>query len=472
MHSPNNIDFDFSLDIDHRKRRRNRTTQSCLNCHTSKRKVRAPRPRRPPLTSCSATGNARASGASSSASCVPFPVPALVLAHVPARPASASTRSTTPPSGIRPPPALSSSLTVFHRDDPNLDEITRLRNRIAELESLVRELRGKPHPRWADANFCDGDPSEKWHSRASKRPQPIQLTLKPRRSFDAALQQQQQQQGIQTPIKSEPAPDLTQHFPYRFTPSPSDSTGSPYAPYPSTSYPDPYADPYAGYRSSTTTATDPPCTCLTNPAAGHPLLALVHQLQSSLDLLRALPEHQHEEPASPRTTSIALNDPSASSPASSHGHLHPTNNNAASGSRSHPHLNNNTNTHNHNRAHAHTDMPGYAETALSTPPESDVLTPLSAIDPHHHHHHHPHPQQHHQQQHHQPPPPPHSLHAHQQQHDPQQQQQQWYNPYFPALSKDATSNGGGVRGMVVNELEMEMEMGIVGVGVDDYVRMG
>ena len=31
--------YDFSIDIDHRKRRRNRTTQSCLNCHTSKRKV-------------------------------------------------------------------------------------------------------------------------------------------------------------------------------------------------------------------------------------------------------------------------------------------------------------------------------------------------------------------------------------------------------------------------------------------------
>ena len=35
------LDFsDFALDTDHRKRRRNRTTQSCLNCHTSKRKVR------------------------------------------------------------------------------------------------------------------------------------------------------------------------------------------------------------------------------------------------------------------------------------------------------------------------------------------------------------------------------------------------------------------------------------------------
>lgn len=33
-------------------------------------------------------------------------------------------------------------LIVNPRDDPNIDETTRLRNRIAELESLVRELRG------------------------------------------------------------------------------------------------------------------------------------------------------------------------------------------------------------------------------------------------------------------------------------------------------------------------------------------
>ena len=34
------------------------------------------------------------------------------------------------------------ALVRFARDDPNVDENTRLRNRIAELESLVRELRG------------------------------------------------------------------------------------------------------------------------------------------------------------------------------------------------------------------------------------------------------------------------------------------------------------------------------------------
>lgn len=41
------LDLEFTLDSDHRKRRRNRTTQSCLNCHTSKRKVRRPTPLSP-----------------------------------------------------------------------------------------------------------------------------------------------------------------------------------------------------------------------------------------------------------------------------------------------------------------------------------------------------------------------------------------------------------------------------------------
>ena len=36
-----------------------------------------------------------------------------------------------------------SNLMHLPRDDPGLDETTRLRNRIAELESLVRELRGE-----------------------------------------------------------------------------------------------------------------------------------------------------------------------------------------------------------------------------------------------------------------------------------------------------------------------------------------
>ncbi|KAI0030997.1 hypothetical protein K488DRAFT_53045, partial [Vararia minispora EC-137] len=89
------LDFaDFAMDTDHRKRRRNRTTQSCLNCHTSKRKCDRKRP-------CSR--------------CIQLGLTGLCVYEVD-------------------DPAL--------RDDPNVDEATRLRNRIAELESLVRELRG------------------------------------------------------------------------------------------------------------------------------------------------------------------------------------------------------------------------------------------------------------------------------------------------------------------------------------------
>ncbi|KAJ6583912.1 hypothetical protein DFH09DRAFT_263748 [Mycena vulgaris] len=95
------MDLEFTLDTDHRKRRRNRTTQSCLNCHTSKRKCDRKRP-------CQR--------------CIQLGLTGLCVYEID-------------------DPAL--------RDDPTLDENTRLRNRIAELESLVRELRGKPHPRWA-----------------------------------------------------------------------------------------------------------------------------------------------------------------------------------------------------------------------------------------------------------------------------------------------------------------------------------
>ncbi|KAJ6534632.1 hypothetical protein DFH09DRAFT_119280 [Mycena vulgaris] len=85
-------------DVDHRKRRRNRTTQSCLNCHATKRMC----DRKRPCSRCSQlgiTGNC-----------------------------------------------------VYEVDDPNRqgkpDEGARLMNRIAELEGVIRELKNKPHPRW------------------------------------------------------------------------------------------------------------------------------------------------------------------------------------------------------------------------------------------------------------------------------------------------------------------------------------
>ncbi|KAH9985842.1 hypothetical protein BJV77DRAFT_1061888 [Russula vinacea] len=84
--------------MDHRRRRRNRTTQSCLNCHTSKRKCDRKRP-------CQR--------------CIQLGLTGLCVYEID-------------------DPSI--------RDDPNVDENTRFRNRIAELESLVRELRGRPSP--------------------------------------------------------------------------------------------------------------------------------------------------------------------------------------------------------------------------------------------------------------------------------------------------------------------------------------
>ncbi|KAG7440036.1 uncharacterized protein BT62DRAFT_647433 [Guyanagaster necrorhizus] len=87
-------------DVDHRKRRRNRTTQSCLNCHTSKRMCDRKRPACARCTQLGLTG-----------------------------------------------------LCVYEVDDPNQrsdtqDESLRLLKRVAELEGVIRELKNKPHPRW------------------------------------------------------------------------------------------------------------------------------------------------------------------------------------------------------------------------------------------------------------------------------------------------------------------------------------
>ncbi|KAL4242622.1 hypothetical protein ABKN59_011078 [Abortiporus biennis] len=165
------MDFDLGLEVDHRKRRRNRTTQSCLNCHTSKRKCDRKRP-------CQR--------------CIQLGLTGLCVYEVD-------------------DPAL--------RDDPNIDENTRLRNRIAELESLVRELRGKPHPRWAEPNFCDGDVNEKWHSRSSRRVPQFQ---RPKREYqDSNGLLLDTSTGSDTPVvKVEHNSETSQRNLYRLTDSP------------------------------------------------------------------------------------------------------------------------------------------------------------------------------------------------------------------------------------------------------------
>jgi len=91
---------------------------------------------------------------------------------------------------------------------------------------------GKPHPRWAESSFRDGDPNEKWHSRATK------CVPLPKRNGQQVQQQQtsqSQQQlpddmlrngravpSILSPIKTEPTPEANAQL-YRFSPSPAPS---------------------------------------------------------------------------------------------------------------------------------------------------------------------------------------------------------------------------------------------------------
>ncbi|KAI0301126.1 hypothetical protein B0F90DRAFT_1719396 [Multifurca ochricompacta] len=321
--------YEFSLDMDHRKRRRNRTTQSCLNCHTSKRKC----DRKRPCQRCiqlglvitfSYGGSHPTTGNADLTFFVPLPRPVSV-------------------------------------DDPNVDENTRFRNRIAEL---------KPHPRWADANFCDGDPNEKWHSRASKRPPGMRIDLRRQRSsFDIG---QPNTSSSHTPIKSEPG-DLSQNFPYRFSPSPDSAQASPYQMFPpqnsaSASYHE-HAMQYGtnGNSSSDGSAGSSSYSpYLQHPGAYHSdagadpryrtqqggtpggiavLLGLSQQLHGAIGVMRGLQEHNGHAPCVLTRRIQELGDILHQCCAEPY----------ASGNDS---------------------VGGYE--SLSTPPDSDVITPLSS----------------------------------------------------------------------------------------------
>ncbi|CAK5270558.1 unnamed protein product [Mycena citricolor] len=178
-------------------------------------------------------------------------------------------------------------LNRLRRDDPTLDENTRLRNRIAELESLVRELRGKPHPRWADSNFRDGDPNEKWHSRATKcTPIP-----KRRQSPDLAHPSSTSDTtargapGLLPPIKTEMNNDPASNL-YRFTASPAPR----YYDYADETYSgggEAYS-PSAGRRGSVAGGY---CNCRTSQGMAHAYLGLSQQLQSTLAAARTYSAH-------------------------------------------------------------------------------------------------------------------------------------------------------------------------------------
>lgn len=212
---------------------------------------------------------------------------------------------------------------------------------------------GKPHPRWAETNFRDGDPNEKWHSRATKcTPQakrrghtPEGVDEHPSHTSRGVLS------SLLTPIKTESVSEVNQHQLYRFSPSPGPSiryhtfqsdgrspstssfeneprqpysagppssrgSGLPYHPSSSVS-----AISYNGHPSSTPSSfhdggggggyavpgceedrvyvgqftpensSQSFCPCRTSPATGHTFIALSQQLQSTLSALRQYSQH-------------------------------------------------------------------------------------------------------------------------------------------------------------------------------------
>ncbi|KAJ7740233.1 hypothetical protein DFH07DRAFT_69054 [Mycena maculata] len=266
------MDLEFTIDTDHRKRRRNRTTQSCLNCHTSKRKCDRKRP-------CQR--------------CIQLGLTGLCVYEID-------------------DPAL--------RDDPTVDENTRLRNRIAELESLVRELRGKPHPRWADSNFRDGDPNEKWHSRATKCA-PLKRRASPELSPSSTSPQQIHNghghpPSLLPPIKTEPLPAPHPSL-YRFSASPASPSRYPPASSLEHDGSDRYGyeygngggsddGAYGGHYSPSSAGgsgreiaarggsggqRDGYCPCRASPAMAHPYIQLSQALQSALAAARQYAQH-------------------------------------------------------------------------------------------------------------------------------------------------------------------------------------
>ncbi len=217
----------------------------------------------------------------------------------------------------------------------------------------IDSAKGKPHPRWADSSFRDGDPNEKWHSRATKC---APLSAKRRHSPDSAGERANPGRGILpsllTPIKTESAAEPNSQL-YRFSPSPpassmryhqqvfstdvrgssssasfenehpsfsngtsssyhsnSSSTSAPYTNSGST-HSGSYSDrgsgeyPLSGsedsrnysehYHSSPSSQSTPFCSCRSSTAANHAYIALSHQLESTIGSLRQYAHHPNNQ---------------------------------------------------------------------------------------------------------------------------------------------------------------------------------
>lgn len=238
---------------------------------------------------------------------------------------------------------------IDSRDDPTLDESTRLRNRIAELESLVRELRGmvylpatyitslialtegKPHPRWAEGNFRDGDQSERWHSRAAKYTQAKRSADTEGVDQDTNGRQTNGKLDLRMENNRSPIYDFSSEF-QSGVPSPPllsyderrHSFGSERPRGPTISFTTPsipsisyhqQGDSSSSYSNDSSGGYNPSefdderfaqrfahvpspapqfCACRTSPAMVHALIPLNHQLQNATTALSSYSNHTHE----------------------------------------------------------------------------------------------------------------------------------------------------------------------------------
>jgi hypothetical protein len=268
---------------------------------------------------------------------------------------------------------------------------------------------GKPHPRWADSNFRDGDPSEKWHSRAAKSaPNKRRSSPEPgdHRGGNPTL----------APIKTEPMTETPQPHLYRFSPSPESSVR--YNTFRS-DIPSPTATSFGthGHRhtysegssggSSTMSYQSPPsapsmtyngghrhsgdssfsdgeyqdddrtydghyspdrspiqsfCPCRTNPATNHTYVALSNQLQNTLSGLRPFFQHPTNSPCTTYRRVVELNSILlyVLSPFLS------------------LYLGAYSIYFRHNASDQGGSNPGTSYDTLPTPTDSDIMTPLSA----------------------------------------------------------------------------------------------
>ncbi|KZT07760.1 uncharacterized protein LAESUDRAFT_105000 [Laetiporus sulphureus 93-53] len=247
------MELDPSSEVDHRRRPRNRPAQSCLNCHISKRKC----DRKRPCLRCTQLG-----------------VTGLCFYEVD-------------------DPAL--------RDDPNIDENTRLRNRIAELESILRAYHGKPGPRWADTVYHGEDAREVWNSQARSHGSP---SLQTQVVGGAQMTAQVRSVNASPVVKVEPIADEIQYQLYNLpsngpssVPQAQAAASHAYSHHDSSEfYPESYqtglndersSDNYNFQRPSHESDAVPfTCRCLRNPALARPLTAFMTQLRATSQVLR------------------------------------------------------------------------------------------------------------------------------------------------------------------------------------------